>query len=160
MQNSPCLCFCWMWWDTCLLLQVVKFSKTFELMSPLCNMDRDIRWSTSGCSLCTWTQHLDTWTCWILTDVLVDVYLSASDYWFLIVLLATSAWRSYRVLIGWSITALLSWWPPQDCLLTSVTCVRTHALMPRCGHINLSARPVKAHSGTRHTQTHTHIVSS
>lgn len=26
-----------------IMSQVVKFSKTFELMSPLCNIDRDIR---------------------------------------------------------------------------------------------------------------------
>lgn len=33
--------------DECLFFpKVVKFSKTFELMSPLCNMDRDIGWES------------------------------------------------------------------------------------------------------------------
>lgn len=45
-----------------------------------------------------------------------------------------SAWRSYRVQIGWSITASLSWWPPRDFLLTSVMSVKTHASTPRWGH--------------------------
>lgn len=72
--------------------------------------------------------------------------------WLFPVLLATSAWRSYRVLIGWSITALLSWWLPQGCLLTSATCVKIHALMLRCGHNGLPVRPITAHT---HAWTHT-----
>lgn len=47
---------------------------------------------------------------------------------------AASAWRSYRVQIGWLITASPSWWRPRDFLLTSVTSVRTHASTPRWGH--------------------------
>lgn len=56
------------------------------------------------------------------------------NYCFLFVLLGTSAWRSFHALIGWSITALPSWWLPQDCLWISAMCVRTHDLMPRCGN--------------------------
>lgn len=48
--------------------------------------------------------------------------------------LGASAWKSYHVQIGWSITALLSWWLPRGFLLISVTSVRIHALTQRCGH--------------------------
>lgn len=64
MRIPPCLCLLNIR-DTCLSLQVVKFSKTFELMSPLCNMDRDIRWSTlreSGHPMFTWTDSQRAFT--------------------------------------------------------------------------------------------------
>lgn len=48
-----CLVSVALWWWCAFLPQVVKFSKTFELMSPLCTMDHDIRWQ--------WHQEKHTW---------------------------------------------------------------------------------------------------